>query len=54
MEPHSLIIGRIYVRSTAMRPNETGNGRFPDNHFPRTDVSRTICITNFEYFELFM
>jgi len=36
-----------------------GNGRFPDNHFPgqnvsRTDVSRTICINNFEYFAMFM
>jgi len=45
-----------------------GNGRFPDNHFPgqtfpdktfpgqddsQTDVSRTICINNFEYFGMF-
>ena len=46
---------------------DTGNGRFPDNHFPGQtfpgqlraltrrlfpvqDVSRTICINNFEYF----
>jgi len=41
-----------------------GNGRFPYKTFPgqslslsdvsRTDVSRTICTNNFEYFGMFM
>jgi len=37
-----------------IQDKKTGNGRFPDNHFPGQDVSRTICINNFEYFGMQM
>jgi len=48
---YSLLLQSVYFG--------TGNGRFPDYHFPGQnvslkDVSQTICINNLESFGMFM